>query len=238
MKPTLHALLRLAEVDCKIDLIIKEQREIPSLVKEISAEIIALQKETNERKNHLLELQTQQKTITELLTEKKTWASDRETRINELKTNKEYQATLREISNAKRDIKTNEDALTALLPQIEEALKAVNEDSQENITRIETLKKSIDDYKLRFDSSKQILVEEKRNREILARDVADQKLLAHYEQIHKRVSPVLAKAQDGVCCECGTRILPQVFNLLSVGDNIQTCNGCKRILYLEEALTD
>lgn len=237
MKPTLLALLRLAEVDNKIDLITKEQREIPSLVKEISAEIIARQREINEKQNRLQELQNQQKAITEFLTEKKSWTEEREKRINELRTNKEYQATLREISNAKRDIKINEETLTTLLPQIEEATKASNEGSQESLTRIETLKKSIEEYKQRFDVSKGLLMEEKRNREILIRDVTDKKLLAHYEQIHKRVSPVLAKAQDGVCCECGTRILPQVFNLLAVGDAIQTCNSCKRILYLEEFLS-
>ena len=83
MKPTLLALLRLAEVDNKIDQIIKEQRDIPALVKEISTEIITRQKEVNEKKGHLAELQAQQKTINEFLTEKKVWVEDREKRINE-----------------------------------------------------------------------------------------------------------------------------------------------------------
>lgn len=233
MKPTLLALLRLAEVDNKIDHIVKEQREIPALVKEISTEIIARQKEVNEKKGRLAELQAQQKTINDFLMEKKTWVEDREKRINELKTNKEYQATLREISNAKRDIKSNEEALAALLPQIEEATQTAGGGTEESEQKIEALKLSIQDYKTRFDAIRDILSEEKRAREVLARDVTDKKLLAHYEQIHKRVSPVLSKANDGVCCECGTRILPQAFNLLSVGETIQTCNGCKRILYLE-----
>jgi predicted nucleic acid-binding Zn-ribbon protein len=237
VKPTLLALLRLAEVDNKIDQIIKEQRDIPALVKEISTEIITRQKEVNEKKGHLAELQAQQKTINEFLTEKKVWVEDREKRINELKTNKEYQATLREISNAKRDIKTNEETLATLLPQIEAASQTAGGGTEDSEKKIEALKQSIQDYKTRFDASKEILAEEKRARDVLARDVTDKKLLAHYEQIHKRVSPVLAKANDGVCCECGTRILPQVFNLLSLGDSIQTCNGCKRILYLEESLT-
>lgn len=236
MKQTLQALLRLAEVDNKIDLITKEQREIPSLVKEISTEIIALQQDTKDKEQRLQELQNNQKTINEFITEKTAWAVDREQRMNELKTNKEYQATLRETSNAKRDIKINSEALQALLPQLEEATKDYETAVQNNTPRLEDLKAQITEYKKRFDGVKDVVAAERKVREQFAKEVANQKILNHYENIHKRVSPVLAKAQDGVCCECGTRILPQVFNLLTMGETVQTCYGCKRILYVEESL--
>ncbi len=236
MKQTLQALLRLAEVDNKIDLITKEQREIPSLVKEISTEIIALQQDIKDKEQRLQELQTNQKTINEFIAEKTTWAADREQRMNELKTNKEYQATLREISNARRDIKTNTEALQALLPQLEEATKEYETAAQMNTPRLEELKAKITEYKKRFDGAKEVIATEKKVREQFAKDVTEKRILSHYENIHKRVSPVMAKAHDGVCCECGTRILPQVFNLLTVGNTVQTCYGCKRILYVEESL--
>lgn len=234
MKETIQSLLKLAQIDNKLDHFIREQEDIPESVRAISIEIVSLQNEADAKQKEFHDLENQKKEIQSFLQEKKQWIIDREARINELTTTKEYQAALKEVSLGKKEIKDKETILEALLPKL-------GAYSTEGVTTVEKLnakivelKNSIQQSKECFETLQTSIAEEKLARKQAVQEVTNKQALHHYEQIRRRVSPAISKAEDRICVECGTRILPQVYNLLTVGQSIQSCNGCKRILYIPD----
>ena len=237
MKQTLFNLLKIAEIDNKIDEIKETQIKIPGEVKELKAEVQARQSEITAKTDALLLLQNKQKEITQFLHEKNEWIKSREERVSDIKTNKEYQASLKEISTAKKEIKDKDAELATLHPQIDQLTDELNRYKEANEAKIEGSKNTINEQMVKFESAKSLIESALKTREAIAKDFANKQALKYYDRIHSRLSPAMALVNaNGVCTECGTQILPQIFNLLAEANDIQTCNRCKRILYLEESL--
>ena len=67
----------------------------------------------------------------------------------------------------------------------------------------------------------------------LASNITDKTCLKHYEHIFRRAVPAISRLEGNICTECGTKVLPQSINMLKVGQQMQYCSRCKRILYIE-----
>lgn len=236
MKEILLSLLKVTEIDNKINQILTDKQDIPNVVKDISNEIGTLQKTLKQAQDELDTLQTQTKSATEVINEKANWVQERETRINEIKTTKEFQAASREISLAKKEIKDKEDLLKTLNPQLEEAMAKFNQLKEQTQPKVDELMAKIHDHKARFDSIKTTLEHEQANRALALKEIPSDQAIAYYEKIHQRTIPAISLASNGICTECGTRILPQIFNQLATSKALHFCNSCKRILYVEEQL--
>ncbi len=236
MKTILTTLLRLAEIDNSIDQLIDEQIEIPQNIKAVQADIAGLQKQLNDRQNELTSAETLKKECETFVTEKNQWLKDRETRLNEIATSKEYQAAQKEVSIAKKEIKDKEtlaQSLSSKLDLLNVDFKSITESNTPKIAELTTL---ITEQTARLDRLESLIGELNTKRAVVLKDVTNQQVLNSYDLIHKRTQPAMAKADDGNCAECGTRILPQTLNLLKIGDHVYNCTRCKRILYLEELL--
>lgn len=226
------------EVDNELDRLIQDKQEIPRTVQQIQNDIQTLKQEIDTTQNKLAKAQQNQNEIKEFIREKNEWIARREATINEIKTNKEYQAALKEIATAKKAIKEKEEGLKSLEPRLKELTESAETTRQKNEPKIQELKNTIAAYKERFDKIDAGVSEHKEKRNQVIKEIKKPAALRHYEQVHKRVSPALASIEHGACGECGTRILPQVLNLVRICETLQYCSRCKRILYLEEVLSE
>lgn len=238
MKEILLSLIKVTEIDNKINQILTDKQDIPNAVKDISNEIGTLQKALKQSLDELETLQTQQKSATEVIIEKTQWALERETRINEIKTTKEFQAASREISLARKEIKDKEDLLKTLNPQLEEATTKFNQLREQTQPKVDELMAKIHEYKARFDSIKATLEQDQANRAVALKEIPSDQAIAYYQKIHQRTIPAISLAANGICTECGTKVLPQVFNQLASSKVLHFCNSCRRILYVEAQLNN
>lgn len=63
----------------------------------------------------------------------------------------------------------------------------------------------------------------------------DPALLSKYEALSARLGGIgISKVEQGTCSACRTQLLKNTISALSNTDEIQTCENCSRILYLEK----
>jgi predicted nucleic acid-binding Zn-ribbon protein len=155
-----------------------------------------------------------------------------EAKLSSVKTNKEYQAFLKEIDDIKVKNSKLEDDMIEFLDRIEEAENTLN-----------TKKAEYSELQTRLNNEKETIQKEteegKRRLEILdaqLKTVAagiDAGLLATYNKVKALQSNAIGivAVTDAVCQGCNMNIPPQMYNELQRGDSLKRCPICDRIIY-------
>jgi len=155
-------------------------------------------------------------------------------RLLEVKTNKEYQAMLKEIETIEQKNSGFEDEILTLLEKMDTAKKELRE-----------REKTLDDYRKQYEREKQKTEEElsSLDKEILTcqRDLQglnseiERDLAKKYEMIKKRKNGLaVVPVVKGVCSGCHLNIPPQLYNELLKSDQVLSCPYCNRIIYWDE----
>jgi predicted nucleic acid-binding Zn-ribbon protein len=158
-----------------------------------------------------------------------------EAKLSSVKTNKEYQAFLKEIDDLKEKNSKLEDDMIEFLDLIEDAENTLNEKMTEYSdleTRLngekETIQKETEEGKRQLES----LDEE---RKTVATGI-DADLLATYNQVKSLQGNEIGivAVTNAVCQGCNMNIPPQMYNELQRGDGLKRCPNCDRIIYWKD----
>ena len=158
-----------------------------------------------------------------------------EAKLSTVKTNKEYQSSLKEIDILKDKNSKLEDDMIEFLDLIEEAENTLKEKAAEVSTleaRVksekETIQKEAEEGRLkldRLDAEWQTVS-----------GGIDAELLATFKQVqanqNNKVGIIAVK--DAVCQGCNMNIPPQMYNELQRCDTLKKCPMCQRIIYWKE----
>lgn len=235
MKNTLSMLLQLSELDSSVQELQDARAQIPLQIKDLERQIQTLENEMKTTEQKSSDLTTSKTDSEKMIREKKEWIESREILVKDIKTNKEYHAALKEVATAKKEISDRETQINAYNDRLGGLTQEIETTRTKNTPQIEALKIQIEDANKAYNELNPQVEERQKNRNGIAIEI-DPKMLAIYDQIRQRVTPVMAKAESGICTECGTKILPQLFNRLHSMTELLTCPRCKRILYLEEVV--
>lgn len=203
-----------------------------------NAEIEALRKALEERKGSILKLQEKIEAAEvrrrELEAEHANELSrikDRQSKMMQVQTNREYQSLLKEIEDGKKANKAKEDEIIQLME------------------KMEALKTSIEEQTELCNEEENLLATEAKKVDGQAADLNEQKAQIEKERADKieRFSPNLLKKYNmlrerrngravvgvinGVCQGCFMNIPPQQYNDLLRGDKMLFCPTCQRIIY-------
>jgi len=156
---------------------------------------------------------------------------DRQVKLMNIQTNREYQSILKEIEDTKTSTKHNEDELLILTEQLESMQSRI----------VEITQKCDDDEKKLAAESKTIKaaatkLENKKKKIIKARNSqakkVNERFLKRYETLKERRNGLaVAGVTNGVCQGCNMNIPPQMFNELLREDSILSCPTCNRMMY-------
>jgi len=156
-------------------------------------------------------------------------------KLRSVKTNKEYQSSLKEIDDIKAVNSRLEDEMLALLEKIETAENAIK-DRKQHYTEI------VDESKLEKESIKRDAQQSEENLAVLESKHAaiaaelDAGLLKIFSQVKAKQGDRVAivAVQDAVCQGCNMNIPPQVYNELQRCDSLKYCPSCFRIIYWQD----
>ena len=155
-------------------------------------------------------------------------------RLLDVKTNKEYQAHLREIETFEHEIVKIEDQILEIMDEIDvlEKEKAEREKSvRAEEERIHAFKKKLDDEAAGLGHELSQLMEE-RAKIVSALD-AD--VYTTYLTILKRGNGVaMVRAEHEICLGCNMNIPPQLFVEIMKNADLIQCPQCHRLLYYAE----
>ncbi|MGD9240191.1 MAG: C4-type zinc ribbon domain-containing protein [Desulfobacterales bacterium] len=190
-------------------------------------------------------LEDQESLIHELNQKYRTYESDvqmhldrirkSEAKLSAVKTNKEYQSSLKEIDDLKDMSSKKEDDMIEFLDRIEEAenvLKAKIAEFSKLEVQIKTEKEIIQKD---AQEGRQRLGNLGADRETVCAGI-DAKMLATFNQIKANQTNKIGivAVKDAVCQGCHMNIPPQMYNELQRGDSLKRCPICERIIYWKD----
>lgn len=160
---------------------------------------------------------------------------DRQGKLMNVQTNREYQSLLKETEDAKRANKEREEAIVQLMEQAEgfneKITEATNLCSAEEKLLAEEVE-TVDKQASKLETEKDKII---KSRDSMAKNVNDS-LLKKYNLLRsKRNGIAVVGVTGGVCHGCFMNIPPQLFNDLLKEDKMLACPTCNRIMYHQPA---
>jgi hypothetical protein len=235
---TLKSLVALQTIDLRVRDLDNDRKTIPARLTEIAAVLEKARSELSTQLNQLDEAEMARRMAESDLKAEKEKIKKWESRLNEIKTNRDYQALSREIESARKANLGIEDEILRKMQEIEDLKKSISQKEEEQAKVESGLVGERSDLEQKLATVNARMAEEDlvRNR---AKQGLDPAWANQYELIRKRrdgiaVVPVL----DEHCQGCHMGIPPQLYNLVLRGEEIRTCPYCARILYYEPALRD
>jgi hypothetical protein len=158
-----------------------------------------------------------------------------EAKLNSVKTNKEYQASLKEIDDLKEKNSKLEDVMIEFLDRIEDAentLEAKMTEYAELQSRLNNEKETI---RKETEAGKRQLEKLDVELNTVAAGI-DAGLLATYNKtkLLQNNGIAIVAVKNAICQGCNVNIPPQMYNELQRGGSLKKCPICDRIIYWKD----
>lgn len=233
LRSQIENLVKLQGVDSEIYALQREKDSKPQEVKALELSFEEKKQHLSSLEKNLLDLQKQRKEKELELASKEEGAKKLQTQLYSLKTNKEYQAMLQQIQDAKTDASVIEDKILELFDQADK-VKNDTEREKERLKEEEKVfnaqKNNIEDRVREIDDRLSQL--QAQRKQIIPQIEA--KILGQYERILlNRDGLAIVSVKDNSCGGCNMFVPPQVINLIKMYERIITCEICNRMLYIE-----
>ncbi|UCE79418.1 MAG: hypothetical protein JSV13_01945 [Nitrospiraceae bacterium] len=155
-------------------------------------------------------------------------------RVSEIKTNKEYQAYLKEIEVFQHEISEVEENILVLMEELDDSVQ--REKEKENIVnreveKINRFKKELD-AEVHLHKEELAVLQEKRQEHISVLDGDTYNI--YMTLIDTKQGVAVTRARDEICQGCNMHVPPQLFVELKKNKDIIQCPQCSRILYYAE----
>ncbi len=236
MDEQLNLLIQLQEIDGKIRVLTDKKKNLPGALAEIQNKRTAIGAELEKVKENLNIAQKSKRDRDKDLEVGAQKVEKLKARTSEIKTNKEYQALLKEIETAQQENKAIEDDILLLMEKIDSASAAIavaekQAREQEALLQAEQKQQEAEFAKIE-ESLKEI---EAARRDSISR--IQQSILSQYQALLASKGGIaMAEARGESCSGCYMSIPPQVFVNVKKNDGIITCPHCGRILYYKEVI--
>ena len=217
-----------------LDEITSEKAEIVDRLTENTAFLEKLVVDLNSQKEELEEIKALQSRKRDDLQEAKTQLSERQKRLREVTSGKEYGAVEREVESFKKSTEQIEEELLHLL-EVVESTEASIKDKEEKIVH---LREGIASDEAEAEEQLSTLdgkITALENRRDQARTEVSKRVLHKYDFIRsRRPGLAIVAAKGGHCEGCFMALPPQQFIEIQRGETLETCPSCNRILYYWE----
>jgi uncharacterized protein len=231
LKAQLSFLIELQKIDLKIGEITVKRKELPEKIAQMDEEFMAMTVSMEESRSKLEELNKRRGDKEDKLKRGVDSLKKTKDRLLEVKTNKEYQAILKEIETIEKKNSDNEDEIITAMEDLDN-IKSV----------LKTNEKDFDDRRSRYESEKQKIAQEISQLDV---DLADcqQKSSDLRRQVRSELQKkyeIIKGARNGlavvsvwkeVCGGCHMNIPPQLYIELQRSVDLLSCPNCNRIIY-------
>jgi predicted nucleic acid-binding Zn-ribbon protein len=238
MNEQLTLLIQLQEIDGRIRAHQDEKKRIPEQLAAFEQRMLANKAELDKVRESLETAQKSRRDRDRDLDEGGRKVEKLKGRTSEIKTNKEYQALLKEIEAAEQENRAIEDDILKLMEQIDTAaaeIKNAEKRSAEEDAAIQEERRRLEEDREKIDGS--LAEVERRRGDLLAR--IDASVLAEYQRLVGIAGgKIVVEARGESCSGCYMSIPPRTFVSVKKNDSIIACPHCHRILYYKEAIVE
>lgn len=230
MQDQIKLLEKLQRLDLDLIEIQKEIERCSDETKKSENKIIGMKEEIVRETNNLEEKRKERRKKERELEYEIEKEREKKSRAPYIKTNKEYQAILKEIESIRKTINEREDEILMSLEAIDEMEKFINEKQEEYKILVKKWEKEKRDLEDRISQQKGELGKKKELREEILQSLQED-IYKLYEKLkEKRSGLVIVQIKNGSCQGCFMSIPPQLVNDLRKGTELISCPYCQRIL--------
>ena len=234
MNEELETLCQVQKTDTKIIENEKKRAVGPQRIEEMQNELSTAREKIAKEKEIIDELEKERRKKEIELEGEKAQVKKVEAKLHEVKTNKEYQAILKEIEAARTANDKTEEDIILLMERIEE-LKKDNQASQKELAKREQeIGKEVGDLEKDIKAADTVIEKLLTERRRLLVDVGNDLKERYNVLIEKRGGLAVVNVKNGTCLGCFMNIPPQLFIEVMKNSRIITCPSCNRIFYYQE----
>ncbi len=231
MLDQLKCLIEYQKVEDKKNQLIKGCRKTPERISELEKEFEAFEGEYLSKKAEHENARKMHKSLEANIADLEGRLARQKGRQGDVKTNKEYQAMIKEMEETKKEISRNEDSALEVMHTVETLggeLDQLEKEVAEKRERLEEdkalLEQESGQLKERLDRLEQIRQK--------VRDRIDPDLLKRTDfLLLKQAGIAVSSVENGVCQVCHMNIPPQKFIELQRDEELLQCPHCHRFLY-------
>lgn len=239
---TLDALHRLQEVERELVRLRGEKADKERAIAVAQRLLKQLDDQINTKKAEAQQHQLKAQRLESEIRQREEQVAKLRQQLNVTRTTREYAAILTEINTEKADSsKIEEQALQALqgVDQSKTEMEQLTGQREGLIQRAEKAKANLQEFLERTKESWHQLEHRKQEfaENIPGKILSQFERVAEYHEGDAMASVVkpLGKHDDFVCGGCHMNLTAEIVNALMTRDDLQTCNSCGRILYLDKS---
>ncbi len=232
----LSLLIKLQNLDFKIDKIIIDKKTLLSVIGELKEKITGIKKDLKDKKEESKEIKKKRREREKRVGEIDIPLSKHEEEKYKVKSRDEFDALDKEITRLEKEKKEIEDVILELMEREEELITELPlyEKEKEREKQTSEEKKNVSQKDLdELIHREEIL---KNEREELISQL-DSNFLNQYDKLRKsKGGMAVSRIIKGVCEGCNVKVSTSVINEVKQGKMIVHCENCNRILYDSEKI--
>lgn len=233
-KEKIAILVKLQKIDIETDQIKSRLVNIPNRVSALDQELEAFTRSVQGEEEAIEELKKKYRAYESDVQQNLTKIGKSQEKLRSVKTNKEYQSSLKEIEDIEKINSKLEDEMLEFLEQIDNAENNLKERKEHYSQIVDQTNREKEAINQDAEQSQHKLTRLEIDRNAISTDL-DSELLGIFERVKAKQpdSVAIVEVKDAVCQGCNLNIPPQMYNELHRYDNLKNCPNCERIIYWE-----
>ncbi len=231
MNELLAQLVVLQAIDKEIDQIDQAIKAEQSGLDERISALAKREAFINELQEKIEMQQRESRTLEGEMADKMSHVRDRQSKMMQVQTGREQTALLKEIEDAKKSAKENEENIVAMMVSIEQLTTQIT--TEKNLLKGE--KELVAEETNKVRANIETINKGKKEKDGLRSEQAVKikgSVLRKYDTLRQRRNGLaVVNVVDGVCQGCFMSIPPQLFNRLLRGDELFDCPTCQRMIH-------
>ncbi len=233
-KEQLETLAKIQSMETETNIINAKLNIVPGKIESLDQEIQAIDQRLSDESTRLDELKKAYRKYESDVDEKLSKMKKSEEKLRGVKTNKEYQSTLKEIEDIKAITSEIEDKMIDCLDQMDEVEKYLSTKKDEFRVLKDQIGIEKDAIHQESEAGRNRITELQKERDEASKHVAP-KLMKTYMHVQDQRGVAIVAVNNAVCQGCNLNIPPQMYNELQrEGDSLRFCPHCQRIIYWKE----
>lgn len=233
MQEQIRLLVELQKVDGILCDMKRKREETPKHLSDIQAQLDVIKSDLESYSAGLAELKKEKRAKEGMLQMEIDRIHKSEGHLKDIKTQKEYQALLKEVDQGKKLNASREEDILKLTAEIEEREKIESEKAEaKKIKESEYAKEKmalegdLTQIETGFDGKK-------REWEEIAHKIKPNILKMYKKVSERRNANSVVPVRNGACTGCHMNLPPQLYNQVQKGHELFQCPSCHRVLYWE-----
>lgn len=231
MNELLLQLVKLQAIDLEIDQIDNAIKSEQNGLDERMSALAKREALINDLKEKITSQQKETRTLEAEMADKMDHVRERQSKMMQVQTGREQTALLKEIEDAKKSAKENEERILVIIESIEQLTAQMDEEKNLLKGEKQLVTEETDQVRANIEAINKSKKKKDAKRSEQAGNIK-KSLLRKYDTLREhRNGLAVINVVDGVCQGCFMAVPPQRFNLLLKGEDIFACPTCQRLNY-------